>query len=65
MGGDSYSSNYLERLKVSLEQLGEEYRAANLNKNIFQVIYMIYYLFTYNLCLVCSVLERFSSCVTH
>ncbi|TGZ67685.1 hypothetical protein CRM22_004645 [Opisthorchis felineus] len=36
MGGEQYAAIYLERLKTTLQQLGNEYRTANTNKNIFQ-----------------------------
>ncbi|CAL8082920.1 unnamed protein product [Calicophoron daubneyi] len=36
MGGEAYSAVYLERLKTALQQLGNEYKIANQNKNIFQ-----------------------------
>lgn len=37
MGGESFAAIYLERLKSQLQQLANEYRVANTNKNIFQV----------------------------
>ncbi|KAF8566742.1 hypothetical protein P879_08891 [Paragonimus westermani] len=55
MGGAEYSARYLERLQSTLQQLGNEYRVANTNKNIFQtfrtpavfvVILMVFYLIT-------------------
>ncbi|KAF6777707.1 hypothetical protein AHF37_02825 [Paragonimus kellicotti] len=55
MGGAEYSARYLERLQSTLQQLGNEYRVANTNKNIFQtfrtpavfvVILVIFYLIT-------------------
>ncbi|KAA0198598.1 Atlastin-1 (GTP-binding protein 3), partial [Fasciolopsis buskii] len=36
MGGESFAAIYLERLKSQLQQLANEYRVANTNKNIFQ-----------------------------
>lgn len=37
MGGEAFSAGYLERLKETLKQLGEDYRMSNSKKDIFQV----------------------------
>ncbi|CAH8661776.1 unnamed protein product [Schistosoma margrebowiei] len=36
MGGEAFSAGYLERLKETLKQLGEDYRMSNSKKDIFQ-----------------------------
>nr|AAW27722.1 SJCHGC02106 protein [Schistosoma japonicum] len=36
MGGEAFSADYLERLKETLKQLGEDYRMSNSKKDIFK-----------------------------